>query len=156
MRRWVAAIGIACGLAGPAAAQSAVGGLGTAPSSLPAAMPGREVGSSFNLKPSGTALPKAAPQAGAPVGGPLSRPYDPARPLDALKGTGIDPKNVVAPPSPFVPAAAPRPDLATRIYEKLVTMVGLNPEAPPPPANVTPGIFRRNRERARERMWRAD
>jgi len=39
----------------------------------------------------------------------------------------------------------------------LKSSIGLSPHMPVArPNNVTPGIFRRNRERAHERMWRQD
>lgn len=159
MRRFIAAVGVGCALAGTAGAQTGSATATTTGTGGRAAMPGQVVGSPLNMRPVGASAPKAAPQVGAPVGGPLSRPYDPSRPLDAFKGTNIDPKTIVAPVSEFTPPAAPQPDLATRWYVKIGLAVGFleQPTVAPPP-NVTPGIFRRNRERAREReqAWRRD
>jgi hypothetical protein len=90
---------------------------------------------------------------GSPVGNALTRPYDPTRPLDALKGTGLDPSSVVA---PVVPMGMKEPNLLDRLYEKLGTVTGFRKPDTPPRTNFVPGISRRNRERAEQRMWRRD
>lgn len=150
MRRLLLAAGVGCGVwaGGPGAAQNGP------------AMPGQTVGTTFNLSQAGT---PAAPKAGSPVGakpgggaGPLSRPYDPYRPLDVLKGTGLNADAVVATVSPFT-SSNPQPDLIDKVYEKLNSVTRFfkpKPEVPPP--TYTPGIARRNRERAEARMWRRD
>jgi hypothetical protein len=120
-------------------------------------MPGQVVGSGFDLagsapRPVGGTLP--------PVGDSTMRRYDPNRPLDAFKGTGIDPRNVIAPISAFPPVPGPDKNLIDRLYDKLDAALSFSflrtptPVAQPP--NVTPGIFRRNRERVDARMWRRD
>lgn len=151
MRRLLLAAGVGYGVwaGGGAAAQNG-----------PAVMPGQVVGTTFALSPVGN---QAAPKVGAPVGGkpgggagPLNRPYDPYRPLDVLKGTGLDPKAVVATVSPFS-STNPQPDLIDKVYERLNKVTRFfNPVPEVPPPTYTPGIARRNRERAEARMWRRD
>jgi len=118
------------------------------------AMPGQAVGSTFKFQPVGSAFP----QAGTKLGQPLNLPQDSAlmrrtdlnNPFDGFRGTQLNPKNVIAP----VPGAG---NALERFYDKMKAAVGIAPKAPPPrPNNVTPGIFRRNRERAKEMMWRRD
>ena len=148
MRRWIAAIGVACAVAGTLLAQQPSNG---------ASMPGQVVSTGFNLKQAGTRVPAAAPQAGNGIGSPLaSRPYDPSRPLDAFKGTGIDPRSVIAPVSGF--PGTQQPDLLDRLYAKLGSVTGfLRPTVPTAATpTVTPGIFRRNRERHSQQNWRRD
>lgn len=103
----------------------------------------------------GTQFPQAAPRVGQPLNvpadTPLMRRADPNRPFDAFKGTNIDPRSVIAP----VLGTGDQSVLA-KFYDKLKSAVGLSTKTIAPPQNVTPGIFRRNRERARERMWRLD
>jgi hypothetical protein len=141
---WVAAFGA---VAGTASAQQQSGG----PS-----MPGQIVSKGFNLKPAGMRLPAAAPQAGTHISSPLTKPYDPNRPLDVFKGTNIDPKSVVAPVS-GVPGTQ-QPDLLDRINSKLGSVTSFFRPSSPVQARpmITPGIFRRNRERTMQRNWRAD
>lgn len=157
MRRLLLAAGVGYGVWAGGAAPAQNG---------PAVMPGQVVGTTFSLSPVGS---PAAPKVGAPVGGKpgggagglMSRPYDPYRPLDVFKGpdgkgTGLDPKAVVATVSPFS-STNPQPDLIDKLYEKLNRVTRFFhpvPEVPPP--TYTPGISRRNRERAEARMWRRD
>jgi hypothetical protein len=155
----LAALGAA---AGTASAQSGTvtGGVSTtrAGSGVPASMPGQVVGSGFNLagsapQPVGKMLPPAAD--------PLMRPYDPSRPLEMFKGTGISPNQVIAPISAFPPLPGQEKNLIDRLYDRLDSALNVNffsraPEPVAPPMNVTPGIFRRNRERLADRMWRRD
>lgn len=116
-------------------------------------MPGQVVGSGYTLHPVGHAAPQAAPKVGQPinmpVNNPMMRPYDPRRPYDAFKGTNIDPKLVIA------PAMGDEGNVVTRAYDKVKSVLGLTKTVAPQPM-VTPGLFRRNRERAAERMWRRD
>ena len=118
-------------------------------------MPGQVVGTTLNANPVGTRFPEAAPKVGQPVNlppdTPLMRRYDPNKPLDVFKGTTLSPSQLVAP----APGIGDQSALA-RFYDKLKASVGLSTRSVAPPPNVTPGIFRRNRERARERMWRWD
>lgn len=156
----VAALGAAAGTA-PAQSGTVTGGVTTTRlggGGAPASMPGQVVGSGFNLagsapQPVGKMLP--------PAGDPLSRPYDPSRPLDVFKGTGISPNQVIAPITAFPPVPGPDKNLIDRLYDKLDAALNVNffarkPEPVAAPPNVTPGIFRRNRERVQERMWRRD
>jgi hypothetical protein len=160
MRRLLA-VAVLGAAAGTAAAQSgtATGGVSTtrAGGGVPLSMPGQVVGSGFNLsgsapQPVGGKLP--------PVGDPMMRRYDPSRPLDALKGTGIDPSTVIAPISAFPPVPAPEKNLIDRLYDKLDSALSFKfsrtPEPVARPKNVTPGIFRRNRERTDAQAWRRD
>ena len=94
--------------------------------------------------------------AGLPVGqNAHQRPYDHNRPYDQFVGTGIDPSLLraplvgpdgreVAPPGPFA-------DFIARVKSVFV-------KTPPPQRTIpyAPGISRRNRERAEQRMWRRD
>ena len=121
-------------------------------------MPGQIVGTGYSLSPAGTAIPKAVPKAGQPIGSPFantaSKPYDPSRPYDAFKGTGIDPRDIAAPVVAFGDQSA-----VSKFYDKLKAVVGIAPSGPPSMAAVpgyTPGISRRNRERAEKRMWQRD
>lgn len=140
MRHWLLALGGMCALAGAAAAQQ--------PS-------GQVVSNGFTLNPAGTRVPAAAPPAGTNVGNAMMRPYDPMRPLDAFKGTNLSPKNVVAPVTGL--PGTQQPDLLDRLYGKLSSVTGFfrpsSPQSMTP--NVTPGIFRRNRER-HKMEWRRD
>jgi len=122
------------------------------------AMPGQVVGTGLNginFSPVGTQFPKAGAPAGQPVNLPAETPFlrraDPNNPLDAFRGTSIDPKTIVG----GVPGGSQ--SAVAQFYDKLKAAVGLSAKpAPPPSPNVTPGIFRRNRERIQERMWRRD
>ena len=123
-------------------------------------MPGGQVVSttfgSTSFQQVGTRFPEAAPRVGQPLNmpdeSPLMRRYDPNRPLDMFKGTSIDPQSIVAPVQGIGDQTA-----LERFSAKLKSTFGITPKgSTPPPPNVTPGIFRRNRERARERMWRWD
>ena len=144
MRTRIAALGLTCALAALATAQQ------------PAPLGGGQVVSSgFNLNPAVPRVPAAAPQAGTSVGNPYLRPYDPNRPLDALKGTNINPRDVVAPVMGI--GGTQQPDLLDRVYDKLSSVTRFfKPSAPEPQSQpVTPGIFRRNRER-NKMEWRRD
>jgi hypothetical protein len=144
MRRWTLAAGVACAVVLASSADAQQGG---------PAMPGKVVGSplNFNFSPVGKRQPDAAPQAGQPItSNPLMRPYDPTRPFDQLKGTGIDPKNVLAP----LTAPDTKPDGLDLLSEKIKALFSLS--RPPERPAFAPGILRRNRERTQERMWRRD
>jgi hypothetical protein len=148
MRQLALAAGVVCALAGFAGRAAAQG----------TTMPGQIVGTGYSLTPVGTRLPKAAPSVGQPIGSPFqnqaTRPYDPSRPYDAFKGTNIDPRNIAAPVVAFGDQSA-----FSKFYDKLKAVVGIAPSGPPSMAAVpgyTPGIGRRNRERAERRMWRPD
>src|SRR5438132_1269483 len=130
MRRWLAAIGASCALSGFASAQQMSG---------PGPLGGGSVVSSstgFNLNPAGTRLPAAAPQAGANIGSPLSRPYDPTNPLGVFKGTGIDPKTVVAPVSGL--PGTQQPDLFDRLTAKLNSVTRSFRPTPPTQVKTVP------------------
>lgn len=147
MRQLLLAAGVLC--AGGAAAH-----LATAQNNE--VMPGQVVSTINNFQTVGTRFPQVGERVGQPINmpedTPLMRRYDPSRPFDAFKGTHIDKNMVVAP----VPIIAGDQNLLERFYDKLKSVVGISTKTLPPPPNVTPGIFRRNRERAQERMWRRD
>lgn len=145
MRQLLLAAGVLCasgGLARWATAQSQT------------AMPGQAVGSGFKFNAVGNPFPQAGTKVGQPINlpaeGPLMRRADPNNPFDGFRGTNLDPKSVIAP----VPGSGNAFD---RFYDQMKSAVGLSVQPPPArPNNVTPGIFRRNRERAKEMMWRRD
>ncbi len=130
------------------------------------AMPGVAVGSSFpagsGVVPVGTQLPKAAPSVGTPVGNGTGRLPNVGTGLDSgvpqspdarFSFKPLDLKNVIA-PYPNMPEEK-------TYWQKLEDryMNFLLPAAPTPRApNYTPGIARRNRERAKERArsWDRD
>lgn len=147
MRRLLLAAVVVCAGAGTASAQGSMTASGNA------LMPGQGVGTGFSLPSVGTRQPQAAPKVGAPVGNAFQRPYDPSKPLDAFKGTSLDPKSVVAPVQAM---GADNPNLLDRFYVKLGTVFGFKKPDLPAQPNYTPGIARRNRERAEQRMWRRD
>src|SRR5438067_2211376 len=94
----------------------ATGQFSTTGNSGQAAMPGQVVGTPVTLNPVGTSIPKATTPAGSPIGNPLMRPYDPSKPYDVFKGTGIDPNSVVAPISGFPGFPTKDPTLLDRVY----------------------------------------
>jgi hypothetical protein len=148
MRQLVLAAGAVC-----AAAGLAVVGLAQ---DQPNVMPGQVVGTGFTVGGVGKQIPKAAPRAGQPINVPadseMMRKYDPSRPLDAFKGTNLNP-NLVAAPIPSIGDQS----LFDKLTAKLKSVVGM---ATPTPVNQRPTYFpslsRRNKERAEERMWRRD
>src|SRR5581483_8862812 len=147
-------------LAGSAAGQSgSFGSLGPPGSTnnLPAAMPGQVVGTGVNLNPAGALTPRAVPARPdlKKLDNPLMRPYDPSKPYDVFKGTNIDPTSVVAPVAGF-PTTGQDPNLLQRLYTKLGPVTGFLKPSPAPRPTYTPGISRRNKERAMERTWRRD
>ena len=82
------------------------------------------------------------------------RPYDPTRPYDAFKGSGIDPSTLVAPLIGPDGKPVQPPDALDRMSERIKSFfTGFLPESRP---TYTPGIYRRSRERAEQRMWRRD
>lgn len=158
--RWsLKALAVACavaGLTGFGHAQFRIAPQSAGTASAAGSMPGQTVGSSYNLNPGGSTIPRAAPQAGTPIGNPLTRPYDPSRPMDMFKGSGIDPKTVVTPLSAFPGLPTQNPSILDRLNSKLGSVVTYFRPSEPPRPTYTPGISRRNRERAMERNWRRD
>jgi hypothetical protein len=159
MRRWLAAVGVACALgwAGPPAVAQPTSGPGPGPGAGTAPIPGQIVSNAFNLPSAGTAIKRAAPQAGTPIGSPLMRPYDPSKPYDVFKGTNLDASMVVGPVSGFPGLQTQQPDLLDRLYDKISSITHFfKPTSPTPPRLYTPGISRRNQERKERAMWRRD
>ncbi|HEY3789405.1 MAG TPA: hypothetical protein VGL71_11150 [Urbifossiella sp.] len=150
MRTWLAALGATLAIATGAFAQQSGPGFGSN-------MPGQIVSTGYGLKAAGIRLPSAAPQAGRSVGSPLAKPYDPSRPLDVFKGTNLSANDVVAPVSGF-PGLSQQPNLLDRINSKIDSVTSFfKPSTPALTTRmITPGIYRRNRERAQERMWMRD
>lgn len=150
----VAALGAA---AGTAHAQSGTVTGGVTRTGGGPAMPGQVVGSGYNL--AGSAPQPVGSPAGASM--PGGKAYDPSRPLDVFRGTGINTSQLVTPVPTFPPLPGQEKNIVDRLYDKLDAVFSYNPfaraaEPPPRPMNVTPGIFRRNRERFDDRMWRRD
>lgn len=116
---------------------------------------GTPVGSPL-LKPVGTPVAAAAPKVGNPVGTP---PGGQPNQASLPPGFQFDLKNLVAPVNPEYLPAALRPQQKESLYEaafkKWLDAFGL---AKPPEvkSTFTPGMSRRNRERARERAWWRD
>ncbi|HJZ56135.1 MAG TPA: hypothetical protein VKE74_14300 [Gemmataceae bacterium] len=146
MRQIGVAVAVAC-----AAAQFDA----TVIAQVPAAMPGQVVGSTYPLNPVGDQIPRATTPAGTPIGSPFLKP-NLGDPLNPFKGTGIDPKNIVAPAMGYPGTPLQEPDLFDRLSQKLNSVTAFFKPSPPPRPTYTPGISRRNRERAMERMWRRD
>jgi hypothetical protein len=165
MRRITLVAGIACAIlaADHLGAQNSTGGTSTASTStsLPGgggtlpSMPGQVVGGYRGQTfPVGNQFPAAAPQAGLPVAGnAMSRPYDPNHPYDALKGTGYDSKQVLAPLIGADGKPVQPPDSLDLISDNIRAFFLHNPPPPRPP--YVPGIARRTRERIQQ-MWRRD
>jgi hypothetical protein len=108
------------------------------------------------LRPVGTPIAAAAPKVGTPVGTPPGgQPNQTSMP----PGFNFDLKNVVAPVNPEYLPPSLRPQqkesLFDAAFKKWLEAFGL---AKPPEIknNFTPGMSRRNRERARERAWWRD
>jgi hypothetical protein len=130
-----------------------IGSLGTAQS--PSIFSGGTPVGKPILQSVGTPIPKAAPEVGQKVGTPPGGPS----PMATQPKVPFDLSNVVAPIDPaFLPPAL-RPQQNESLYEtafkKWFDAFGLS--KPPEQKNTfTPGIYRRNRERARERQWYRD
>jgi hypothetical protein len=117
-------------------------------------MPGHAVGKSSIVRV-GEAPPGVGQPAGKPISytGPGGMPVQTARP----QGKIIDLTNLSAPLSaPLSPdLVEPEPrSVFTQAYERWLKFIGLDNPPPPTTPNVTPGIFRRNRERNKFTWWR--
>ncbi len=148
MRPYTAWLLAGCGgaaLAGPAAAQQPPQTVNV--TATPFQMPGTPVGTPL-VQPVGAAIPKAAPSVGSPVGtGPGGIPGALNPGGGAPPGRVIDTSNVVA-PYPGMPS--PPPSFWDKLQQRWFALLGSNQPAQKP-TQWTPGIARRNRERARER-----
>ncbi len=117
-------------------------------------MPGVVVARSYNFTPPlplSAGLPAATRPAAPPLAPPTLRPVDPRRPFDILQGTGYRPEQVVTPVAGYNDQS-----FLEKFMRQVRELVGLSTQPPPPPPNVTPGIFRRNRESLRQRLWPRD
>lgn len=116
---------------------------------------GTPVGSPL-LKSVGTPIAKAAPKVGSPVGTPPGGQPNQSTPPP---GFNFDLKNVVAPVNPEYLPPSLRPQQKESLYDaafkKWLEAFGLS-KPPEVKNNFTPGMSRRNRERARERNWWRD
>jgi len=159
MQRSMLAAGVVCAVfAGSARAQSKVPSVGGYTPAVPGfTMPGQVVGNySGTVMPVGQRLPAAAPQAGLPVtSNPLMRPYDPAHPYDSLKGTGINPDQILAPLVGPDGRPVEPPDNLDKLSNRLKQILGLMKPNPPRP-QFAPGIVRRAHKRYDQQMWRND
>lgn len=156
MRRSLLALGVAAALGGPAAGQvTPLGGPG-ARNNLAPAMPGQVVGTGIQLSPAGTQMTPAVPPRAElkKLESPYMRLQDPNDPYAAFKGTGLSKDQLVAPLMP-APGGSP-PNILDRLNDKLKSVTNFFRPSPPSTPTYTPGISRRNRERAMERMWRRD
>lgn len=114
--------------------------------------------------------PVGTPLAIGNVGAPSAKPVAPtvggqvgSAPGGIMDSTSqdfskIDPKRLAA-PLPSYPGIGGQPTLWDRTKQQVIAAVNyINPfyEAPQPRPPWVPGISRRNRERAEQRMWRPD
>lgn len=117
-------------------------------------LPGQVIATSYQFSPP-LPQPQVLPRVGAPAGMPLSTPwtvpYDPRRPLDPLRTAGLNTNAIVAPVQGYGDQS-----FFDRYLDRIKTAFGITPAAIAPPPNVTPGIFRRNRESLRQRLWPRD
>lgn len=121
----------------------------------PAAMPGKVVSNSYPLYQVGTRLPRAAPPVGNPIGSPFLKP-DLGATINPFKDTGIDPKQLAAPAMGYPGSPYQEPDLLDKLNEKLKSVTAFFKPSPAMTSVYTPGISRRNKERAMERNFRRD
>jgi hypothetical protein len=121
----------------------------------PAAMPGQIIGTPLNMNAVGTPVNKAVPSRAdlKKLESPLSRPYDPSKPLDVFKGTNLDPKQVMAPVAAF--PQTPNQSLLDKLNDKFASVTSFFKPSQPTRPTYTPGISRRNKERS-AMMWRRD
>jgi hypothetical protein len=150
MSRLLRTLGLTCavvGMTGWATAQNA---------SMPGQVVSNTTGS--NVRLIGNDLPQVAQPVGKPINlpnnNPLFRPYNPANPYEALQGTGMNAKSVVAPVNGYTNEAPP--SVFQQITNNMKSLLGLT--SPPTVQRIyTPGIYRRDRQRAQERaMWGRD
>ena len=149
MRQIVAAVAAACAVAGTA-------GAGLAQTAgQPAAMPGQVVGSTYTLRPAGNMIPRSVAPAGNPIGSPFAKPELGAT-INPFAGTNVDPKLLAAPAMGYPGSPYSEPDLIDKLYDKLKSVTAFLRPSPAATPTYTPGISRRNKERAMERTWRRD
>jgi hypothetical protein len=153
MRRLVTAAAVA---ASPLAALAQTPPVSAIPSPSPGfQMPGTTVGTQL-LRPVGTQIPKAAPAAGNPVGTTPGASF-PTDLTGSLPGQTINKSAVVGPlPDSFdmIPTEPSAWDKFVARFGASLGFITPEPRAP----NWTPGIARRNRERAFQKTehWRRD
>ena len=148
---WLVGTGVAA-VTVPAAAQTPQ----VTVTAQPLQMPGAVVGTPL-LQPVGTQLPRAAPQAGTPVGmvpaGTTPGLNPGTNPPQQPPGVPIDLSNVIA-PYPGMPN--PKPSFWQELEKRWLSL--FQSDAPAQRTTYTPGIARRNQERreVREGRWRRD
>ncbi len=121
-------------------------------------MPG-EVVSGSNSSDKLNRVGKQAPRVGKPIGEPINLPtenallrrYDPDKPYDMFKGTGLDTSSIVGPMNGYTQVAGTDKSAVGQFYNKLKSWVGLSTK-PQVQKIYTPGIARRNRERTQTRL----
>lgn len=153
MRRFAA---LAAAAVSPLAAPAQTPPISAAPTQAPGfTMPGDAVGQPL-LKPVGTQIPKAVPAAGTPVGNTPGNTV-PKDLTGSLPGQNIDLSAVVGPLPNTLGTLPTQPSLWDKFVAKYGASLGLITPEPKAP-NWTPGIARRNRERAQRQaqMWRRD
>ena len=148
MRQILAAVATACAVAGTAG--NAAAQIGTSQAAIPG---GQVVSSSYPLKAGGAMIPRAVSPAGTPIGSPFVNPMS-GNVINPYKQPGFDPSLIVAPASGF--PGNPSPDLIDKLYDKLDSVTSFFKPSPSPRPTYTPGISRRNKERAMERNFHRD
>jgi hypothetical protein len=117
-------------------------------------MPGAVVSNSSgdNIQPVGSELPRVANPVGKGVSQSMTnlRPYNPERPYDQFQGTNLNVKSVVTPANGAMTNV--QPTMFSQVVNTIKTIAGLNVKPTITPI-FTPGIYRRDRERAHERMF---
>jgi len=138
---------------------SALTGIGGRAMAQTTDMPGQVVSNTTGdrVKLIGHELPQVGKHVGKPVNvpttNPLLRPYNPNNPYEALEGTNLNVKSVVAPVNGYM-SEAPASKF-DQVVSSLKSFVGISTK--PMVKNIyTPGIYRRDRQRAEERMWMRD
>ena len=153
MRRLVTAAAVA---ASPLAAPAQTPTVSAVPTPSPGfQMPGTTVGTQL-LRPVGTQIPKAAPAAGSPVGSTPGATL-PTDLTGTLPGQAINKAAVVGPLPDSFDMLPTEPSLWDKFVAKFGASLGfISPEPRAP--NWTPGLSRRNRERAQMKTehWRRD
>ncbi len=140
MRQFLALM-VACAAGGSASAQ-----FGTS---------GQVVGSTYPLSAGGAMIPRAVSPAGMPIGSPFVNPMS-GTPINPYEQPGFDKSMIAAPTTGFPGSPYHQPDLLDRLNDKLSDVTSFFRPGPSPRPTYTPGISRRNRERAEQRNWRRD
>lgn len=149
MRRLLLTAGIVFAMAGFAGSSK------TQDSSMPGMVVSNTAGEQMRLI--GTTQPRAAKPVGQsatqPSTNPLLQPYNPNNPYASLSGTGLNVSSVVAPVNGATSSVSP--SLFQQVSNSVKSILGIT--SPPAVQHVyTPGIYRRDRERVRARLFPRD